>query len=237
LDVTFSASTFSASRIEPGFFHNHNRSPYRNSALGLKRLYELWPDCDWFLYTEYDCLFTSSDFKTDLSRAATLDAWCVGFDLRRYKFQIPVLEALLACGEIRYSYFMLGCCLFFSRKLISRLHENGFIDRLLEASASFPKGTFPGYLRWAFEEELWPTVAAQLGGSLYELACFKGRDDLWHQRYINDPRMKYGEADPETPDWRGRHLRYVVRFWPKIDPTEMRPESAILHASKNLNNQ
>ena len=178
-------------KIEQGFLHAHNRSPYRNSALGLKKLYEYWPGADWFLYTEYDCLFNSAAFKADLLRAEALGAWCVGFDLRRFDFQVPLLETLLQSGPIQHSYFLLGCCVFLRREFLARLHQNGFIDRFLAATADFEKGTFPGSPRWAFEEELWPTLAVKLGGSVLELACWKGRDGEWQQRYAKDPHMHY----------------------------------------------
>src|SRR5882757_3068814 len=81
-----------STKIEEGFLHNHNRSPYRNCVLGMKKLYEHWPDSDWFLYTEYDCLFTSNIFYEDLQQANNNNAWVVGADLRRFDFQLPFLQ-------------------------------------------------------------------------------------------------------------------------------------------------
>jgi hypothetical protein len=228
----FENARFGAARIEPGFLHAFNRSPYRNSILAVKKLYEYWPDSDWFLWTEYDCLFASDAFKADLAWAESRDVWCAGVDLRRFEFQLPYFEVLLDRGSIRHSYYLLGCCLFLSRCFVAKLHQIGFFDRFLEFTSKFANGFFPGYPRWAFEEELWPTTAVQLGGSLYELACWKSADRQWHQRYEDDPHVLY--ADGEHPKWRGRFPVYRVRFMPAIGPGELRPEMSIAHPVKEL---
>ena len=221
-------------RIEPGFRHAFHRSPYRNAALGLQKAYSYWPDSDWFLYTEYDCLFTSDAFKLDLALASQSNAWCVGFDLRRFSTQLEVLEQLLDHGAFRYSYYLLGCCQFLSNALISKLAESGFIDRLLDATSQFQSGYFPGYPRWAFEEELWPSIAVQFGASLYELACWKGIDRQWQDRITDDPKVIYAEGD-DSP-WRGKHRTYLVRFSPEINPLEHSYAVSIIHPVKQFEN-
>jgi hypothetical protein len=202
--------------------------------LGLKKAYQHWPDSDWFLYTEYDCLFTFNAFQAELAWADSRGAWCVGTDLRRFDFRIPYFEALLGRGPIRHSYYLLGCCMFLSRRFLAELHEMAFLDRLLDATKDCAKGFFPGHPRWAFEEELWPTAAVQLGGSLYELACWKCLDHAWHPRYADDPHVFYAEG--EHPLWRGRFPAYSVRYALDVTPADISSETSIAHPVKNLDN-
>ena len=130
----FQSVRIGSARVEQGFLHAFNRSPYRNSVLGLKKAYQHWPDSDWFLYTEYDCLFTFNAFQAELAWADSRGAWCVGTDLRRFDFRIPYFEALLGRGPIRHSYYLLGCCMFLSRRFLAELHEMAFLDRLVEGA-------------------------------------------------------------------------------------------------------
>lgn len=226
----FQDARLGSARVERGFHHAFHKSAYRNSALGLKRVYELWPDSDWYLYTEYDCLFLSGAFRAELERADRLNGWCAGFDLRRFPFEIPFLEVLLDRGPVAHSYFLIGCCMFLSRKFLGLLHESGFLDRLLSATQTFTRGYFPDYPRWAFEEELWPTAAVQFGGSVYELACWKPADREWQDRHIDDPRAIYNEGD--DPRWRGPFPTYSVRFRPLMTAAEVTAGTSIAHPVK-----
>jgi hypothetical protein len=226
----FQNAKISKAKVVKGFLHAHNRSPYRNYALGLKTLYETWPDCDWYLYSECDCLFTSNKFQADLAKAASKNAWCVGFDLRQYKFGFPLLEKILAQGPINQSYYLLGCCQFHHHVFVDKLYKLGFFERFLEETKSFEKGYFPDYTRWAFEEELWPTLAAHLGGKVYELCCWKGGEGRKHQDIKEDPHMLY--AGSEHDQWRGHYKVYPVRNAPELAPEEVRPETSIAHPIK-----
>lgn len=228
----FQNTRLGSAKIEPGFRHAFNRNVYRNSALGLKRAYQYWPDSDWFLYTEYDCLFLSDAFKAELAYADSRNAWCVGVDLRRFDFTMPLLEQLLDRGHIRYSYYFLGCLLFLSRRFLATLVECGFLDRLLDTTRDFRKSFFPGYRRWSFEEELWATAAVQLGGSLYELACWKCEDRQWHAPYLDDPCVSY--ASGEHPLWRGRFPVYSIRYQPDVTEQDIAAEASIAHPVKEL---
>ena len=228
----FQNARLGGARIEQGFLHAYSRGPYRNYALGLKKMYEAWPDSDWFISTEYDVLFLSDGFKSDLAVADKLNAWCAGVDLRRFPFQLPLLETLLACGPIRHSYYLLGCCLFFSRRCLERMHETGFLDKLLEATKGFSKGYFPGNTRWSVDEELWPTAAVHLGGSLLELACWTASDREWHPRIGGDPHLYYAEG--KGPHWRGCYPRYTLRFRPQVGVADLSPEASVIHPVKRL---
>jgi len=114
------------------------------------------------------------------------------------------------------------------------MHEIGFIDRLLEQTKTFERGYFPEYSRWAFEEELWPTVAAHLGGALYELVCWQGGGGgEWQSMDTNDPSMFYAGA--EHGQWRGKFKRYPVRNNPPITTMDIKPETSIAHPIKHFN--
>jgi hypothetical protein len=118
--------------------------------------------------------------------------------------------------------------------MVAHMRERRFIDRLLSATAQYPKGHFPDYTRWSIEEEIWPTAAVQYGGALYELACFKSWDLQWHFRYKDDPRVHYGGSD--LPMWRGRYPRYPIRFVPEVALFETDGESSIVHPCKVADN-
>lgn len=229
----FQQRTIGSSYLMKGFFHGHHCGPYRNYALGLQKLYALWPDSDWFLYTEYDCLFTSPAFKEDLQRAADLGAWMVGTDLRKYIFTFPLLSQILQHGDIAWSYYLLGCLQFHHRNFLSRLFELNFFNRFLSQTKDFTKGAFPMYHRWAFEEELWPTLAAHLGGKLYELVAWKHENGAHQDINTIDPKMLYSGTDHDL--WRGRFKLYPVRPKPPITVIDMKDETSIAHPMKEAN--
>lgn len=226
----FQNTKISKAIIQEGFYHNHHRSPYRNYALGLKTLYSLWPDSDWFLYTEYDCLFVSDGFKKDLDKAESLGAWCAGFDLRRFPFETPYLTNIIG-SKASMSYYFLGSCQFLHRNLIVKLSEMNFFDTFLNATEKFQKGKFPGYKRYAYEEELWPTLATHLGGNLYELSCWKGGENQEHQT-MKETDTKTLYAGKEHEMWRGHFKLYPVRNAPEIDNADLYPETSIIHPIK-----
>lgn len=220
---------YGAKKIE-GFYHNFHKSPYRNYALGLKTLYETWPDSDWFCYAEYDVLFTSDLFKKDLEQK---DIWCAGCDIRRFEFEFPLLEQILNEGSIRHSYYFLGCCHFHHRDFISKLYNLGFFERFMGTTSHFMSGHFPGYRRWAFEEELWSTLAVHLGGNLLELTCWKGGENREYQKAF-DPHMIHKIGDG-TKLWRGDHKTYIIRNNPDIGEDELYDETSIVHPVKEMN--
>jgi hypothetical protein len=216
---------------EKGFYHAHKRSPYRNYALGLKRLYERWPDSDWYLYTEYDCVFVSDKFKEELKSAEERNAWLVGVDLRRFTFEFPELFNIINLPIPKFSYYFLGCCHFHRGSFVRKLAEINFFDKFLEATKDYEKGKFPGYNRWAFEEELWPTLATSLGGNLYELSCWKYGDQSDHQSTRTDSKVYYAGKDHDT--WRGKFRKYPIRNAPDIASGEIYPEASIVHPLKD----
>jgi hypothetical protein len=106
-----------------------------------------------------------------------------------------------------------------------------FYDKLIEATKNYYPGHFPCYPRYAYEEELWATLAAHLGGNLYELCCWK--DGEYQTPRENDPKMIYAGADHDG--WRGRFKKYPVRNGPEIDLEEVVTETSIVHPVKEMN--
>ena len=218
---------------EKGFYHAHKRSPYRNYVLGMKKLYERWPNSDWYLYTEYDCVFVSDKFKEELKAAEERNAWLVGVDLRRFPFEFPKLFEIINMPSPKHSYYFLGCCHFHKGDFIRKLANLNFFDKFLDETKNYEKGKFPEYNRWAFEEELWPTLATALGGNLYELSCWKYGDRQEHQSpQSTDTKSFYAGNDHDA--WRGKFKKYPIRNSPEIKLDEIYQEASIVHPLKEV---
>ena len=84
-----------------GLYHGKSKSPYKNLTYGLSKIYEKYPDSDWFCYIEPDVLFTSSSFKDDLK-----DCWCIGADLRHYKYELPFFVNMTRFEFKHYCYLL-----------------------------------------------------------------------------------------------------------------------------------
>jgi hypothetical protein len=176
-----------------GIWHDHYCGNYRNYIIGLQELYNVYPDADWFCWMEYDVLIASSWFKMDLEH----DYWMIGCDLRNYPCEFPLLSDILGM-PIKESRYLLGCLHFLHRDFVTTLVKMGFFNKMLEATNTFEHGHFPGYERYAFEEEMLPAIAFSLGGSLMELSCWL--DGSWRRTQM-----------------------YPVRFEPDIMAIELSP--------------
>jgi hypothetical protein len=157
----------SPAKVIKGFNHGKPRSPYRNSVLGVKLLYEQFPDVEWYCYMEYDTVFASESFKEDLK----CDAWVVGTQMRIQDFHATLLSDILG-KKIKKQYKLLGACMFLNREFVKNIVEIGFIDRFIKETEGFKKGWFPQKRTYAFEEILWPTIAVSLGGKIKEIVSF-----------------------------------------------------------------
>jgi hypothetical protein len=194
-----------------GLYHNHHCSNYKNYIFGIKSLYEMYPDCDWYCWLEYDVLITSPWFKRDLELAHKKGVWMLGCDLREYPFEFTLLQNILKEGTIKTSRYLLGCCHFIHRDFLDKLYPTGFFDRFAEATKKFEQGYFPNYERYAFEEEVLPTIVHHFDGKIQELSC-------WNE---------------DNNEWRGSSM-YPVRFRPEIDPGELSATASIIHPVKEL---
>jgi hypothetical protein len=193
-----------------GFKHNFPRAPYRNLALGLKGLTEMY-DADWYCYLDYDALVASDRFKQNLRMADEQNIWMLGNDGAVNEVNIPVVEALLG-KRMTKGYYLLGCMLFFSRKFIDRLNEIKFLDKFLSATNSFSQGFMPGYDGYDVSEHMYPTLARELGGNIGVFATY-------------------------TPGrWHGSYEYFPCRFRPELTENEDFPKASILHPLKDYNN-
>ena len=195
-----------------GFSNGIGLSSYRNQVLGMMEAAKLWPDADWFLHTEYDTLFTSSEFKKDLVEAGNRGTWCVGFDYNESNDRYPLLESMFKDEIIKScSKYLIGCCQFFNADFIRRLSEMDFFVRFLNLTNGFSVNEFPGFKGYCFMEYLLPTLSAYLGGNIEELAC-------WKKNNIGF----------------GQYKKYPVRFRPYLNWEDNYPEASIMHPIKTL---
>ena len=193
-----------------GLYHNYNRNPYKNIALGLWKLAELFPNSDWYCYCEYDVLFGSSEFKEDLQKRYKEDYWCLGNDHRINSLKFPILEKWTN-KEFTRSDYMLGCCLFYNSKFIEKLLSLNFFEKLLNFSNGFSGGFFPGFKEYDLSEHIYPTLARQLGGKVGSFAKWTDKG------------------------WEGRYRKYPLRFRPDLD--ELFEEASIMHPLKEYNGE
>lgn len=188
-------------------YHGFYKSPYRNITFGLKKIYEIFPDYDWYVYTEYDCLFTSKGYLDDIQNSNEIS--CYASDIRFGNLSLPLLDKIF--GRPIHDYFtMLGCCVFYSGAFIKKLYEMSFYDKLLDNTINLTTGEFPGYDEYAFEESLYPTLVNALGGKVVELGAW--RSGKWTNN------------------------KYMMRFKPGIDIKELSGDVSIVHPLKNIDN-
>jgi hypothetical protein len=193
-----------------GFKHGFPRAPYRNVALGLKHLTEMY-DSDWYCYMDYDALVASDRFKHNLKMADEQNIWMLGNDGAVNEVKIPIVEAIIG-KKITKGYYLLGCMLFFNRKFIDRLKEIKFLDRFLNATNSFSQGFMPGYDGYDVSEHMYPTLAREMGGNIGVFATY-------------------------TPGrWHGSYEYFPCRFRPELTEAEDFPNASILHPLKDFNN-
>jgi hypothetical protein len=174
----FSKQELPVYKIE-GLRHECANSPYRNVALGLKSAWDIWQDnVDWYCYTEYDCLFGSSEIVRDLFSADKFGIWCVGNDHRVSDIKFPLLEVMLKT-QINQSHYLLGCCVFYKNTFIKKLAEIDFFERFLYLTNTFSQGFFPNYNKHDISEHLYPTLAVHFGGKIGQLADWSEKEQKW----------------------------------------------------------
>ena len=165
-------------------FRNH--SLYRNHILGLIKVYESFPDCDWYCSTEYDTLFCTEDFKKDLLNLSE-DVWLAGFNERRTFMSLPYLEHIVGQKIYSQSYFI-GCCMFFRREFLKKAKD--LFDRVLIYTNGFDCGFFPNYWNqegYDFTECLAPTLVKVLGGKTFSFSKWSSKHKVWAGDYERYP--------------------------------------------------
>lgn len=207
-----------------GFYHNHIRSPYRNAALGLQYLYAIWPNCDWYIYIEYDCLVLNDSFKEDLIQAEKDGIWALGNELTSHDFDLPLLEKIVNQKSFDAVYHFGGFCQFFHHDFMKCLDDIDFFNRFLWETKDFKSGDFPRLNPTipCFEEELFATLAGNLGGhdKLRELAAWEGLFCFTSNGAV------------ETNKHRGNWAKYPMRFRPEITSEDITDKASIIHPVK-----
>lgn len=190
-------------------FRNH--SSYRNHILGLTKVMEQYPDCDWYCSTEYDTLFCSDAFKEDLASLPS-NVWLAGFCGRRTFMSLPLLESI-AGGKCYSQNYFIGCCMFFRGEFLRKLRDAGLFEKILAYTNGFDHGYFPNYWEqggYDFTECLLPTLVNIAGGNAVSFS--KWREDI--------------------KSWEGNYEKYPIR-WP--DPVSLgeAKNASIIHPVKN----
>jgi hypothetical protein len=206
----FKATEFSVPKVN-GFYHNVPKSPYRNMALGMQSLAELYPNSDWYVYLEYDCLVASNRFLKNIKLAEQQGIWMLGCDGHVDDNRMPLVEALI--GEsFRSVYYLLGACQFMHKDFIAKLQSIDFFEKFLVRTNGFDAGEFPGYDGYDINEHMYPSLARQFGGKVGVFASFDYDRSVWH----------------------GSHRVFPIRWKPELNPeTENFPEASILHPLKS----
>lgn len=193
-----------------GFKHGCPKSPYRNVALGLQNIWDLFPNYDWYCYLEYDCLVSSERFKANLQMADDRDVWMLGCDGHVDDKDIPLVSAMFKT-PLKGSYYLLGACQFFNGHFMKRLIELDFFQRFLNITNSYSEGFMPGYHGYDVSEHLYPTLARHLGGNIGVFSSWDAVEGRWH----------------------GRSDVFPIRWRPDIEESaEHYPQASIFHPIK-----
>lgn len=191
-----------------GFYHNYHKSPYKNVIFGLKTLYEKEPDAEWYCYFEPDVLFCNENFKEYLEEGSYRNAWCIGSDFRNTNVKLENIEKLFQ-NKFYITKYLLGCCYFVNKRYLMLLQSISFFDKFLYYTNSFEKGFFPGYNGYDLSEHLIPTLAHYLGGNVYGLSSWNGKE------------------------WLGKKDIFALRWKPEIKEEE-NIISSIMHPIKDF---
>ena len=192
-----------------GFYCKSNRAPFRNVALGLECLLGLY-EADWYCYMDYDCLVASDRVMGMLRSASGADLHMLGNDGKLEHRYVPFVEEFVG-HQPQQAYYLLGCCLFFSKKYMTRLKECDFFQRFLIRTNGLDAGSLPGYRGHDISEHLYPTLARAWGMRIGVLASWQG--GVWH----------------------GSSAYYPMRFRPVLDAGEIGEDVCVMHPVKEVN--
>lgn len=193
-----------------GFHYGCARAPYRNVALSLSVLTDTWPDCEWYIYCDYDVLFASDRFKKNLIMAEEKDIWMMGNDGHVDVQAMPLIQAMLG-EELKNSYYLLGCLHFYHRKFINKLKEINFFERFLTLTSGFGNGFFPFYSGYDLSEHMYPTLCRHFGGNIGVFASYDGVDKKWHGSGEIFPMRWKPEINAETENFLDASIYHPIK--------------------------
>lgn len=192
-----------------GFPHGSVRAPYRNVALGLKSLYETYPNEDWYCHCEYDCLWGSDRFRQNLRLADEKGIWMLGNCGRIDHARMPLVESLI--GEnFRSVYYLLGACQFFSKHFMRKLVEIDFFDRFLNLTNGHSE-KMPQYEGYDISEHMYPTLARHFGGHIGVFSSYESKTKEWHGSYEIFPIRWRPELDSETENFPDASIMHPLK--------------------------
>lgn len=190
-----------------GHPHAARRSPYKNTAVAIQSMYNLWPNVDWYNCIEYDVLYLNSDFKIDLDERHGYSA--VGFDFRDKGGSEDhwLVKDILGDEPDLKCCKMLGAVTFYSNHCVKSLIQEDYYNEIIQRTTNFHGDSFPDFHDYAVEEVIFPT-AATLFGKVGNLS-------------LHDARSSYYTN------------RYTVRFCPEVKPNEITSQTSIVHPVKD----
>lgn len=173
--------------LHRGLVHGRPRSPFRNILLGLAEIYRRYPNVQWFCYLESDCLVTSGGFKADLQPGKFIG----GLEYRGGgSMNMPVLNEVVG-AKVKENHHLLGAIMFMSKKFVERILADDLPAKLLKVSEPLESGQFPDFHGYAFEEELFPSLAHHYRpGSVFTLGGWEKYNVRWQ------PDIASGEVTP-----------------------------------------
>lgn len=200
-----------------GFRHGKSAAPVRNVALGLMGAWERWGSgADWYCYMEYDCLVGSGDVGQHLRMADERGYWMLGNDLRKQGGGLPFLDNFV--GRKVPLHYLLGCCWFMSSRFMGELGKRDFFRRFLEYTNFYdPLRSVMGDERGRLlpvhdpSEFIYPSLAVEYGGSVEQLACWRG-------------------------GWVGNFHHYPMRYQPDLSESDPFRQACVMHPLKEFDN-
>lgn len=204
----FKNESLNVAKIE-GFYHNVPKSPYRNVALGLQKIFETYPESDWYCYCEPDVLFSSSRFKHNLKLAEKNNIWMLGNDGHLDSEALVMVQAMLD-QPFKSCYYLLGCCQFFHRNFLIKLNEINFFERFLNITNNFKDGFFPFYNGYDLSEHMYPTLCRHFGGNIGVFAHYDENGN-WHGSYEYFPMRWRPELDPEKENFLNASIMHPLK--------------------------
>jgi hypothetical protein len=151
-----------------GFRHHARFSPYKNVALGMNYLYNLYPSVDWYNYIEYDVLYLNDNFKIDLEKKSHFSM--LGFVHQKPKSSQKndhwLAKKILHNQNIK-GHKMLGAVAFYSHYCMERLMSFNFFEELLKKSRPW-RSRMPNFYHVAVEEILFPSAARMTVENQYQ---------------------------------------------------------------------
>lgn len=193
-----------------GFQHVVPRNPYKNVLLNLKKTYEKFPNCDWYIFSEFDNFIINEKFKNDFQYINEKYS-LIANDFREVYCEDNLFQS---CLDINFEnfYCILGCCYFIKRNLMELLYEQIF-EKFLTFTSFMPQGFYPNFHQYDVVEVLLPTFCVYNNLSVFSFTRFKEEDF----------------------SWQGMHKKYMMRFRPNIEYQEVNKKLSIVHPVKNEN--